>query len=105
MPGAANTLEEAGVRETTLDIITSMSVIRSCADLELLISTGCGDTYLHHHLRRVLPHTLKDVAVMFHLPLFADHGARGIILSEDEERILQLLNAALRVSKKSTYTS
>lgn len=48
---------------------------------------------------------VQYVAVMFRLPLFVDHGASGIVLSEEEERTLQLLNVALRESNKSTYTS
>lgn len=41
---------------------------------------------------------------MFCLLLFVDHGMTGIILIEEEETTLQLLNAALRVSNKLTYT-
>lgn len=48
---------------------------------------------------------LKDVSVMFRLPLFADDGTMGIVLFGEEEGRLQLLNVALRVSNKSTYTS
>lgn len=43
--------------------------------------------------------------MMFCLPLFADHGATGIALFEEEDRMLQLLNATHRVSNKSTYTT
>lgn len=49
---------------------------------------------------------MADVAVMFRLPLFVDHAVAGIVLTEGEdEGTLQLLNAALRVLKKATYTS
>lgn len=41
---------------------------------------------------------------MFLLPLFTNHGA-GIVLTKEEEKTVQLLNAALRVSNKSTYIS
>lgn len=41
---------------------------------------------------------------MFRLPLFVDNDAMGIILSYEEEMPLHLLNSALRVSNKSTYT-
>lgn len=37
---------------------------------------------------------------MFRLPLFTDHSATGIVLTEEEEMTLQLMNAALRVSSK-----
>lgn len=40
---------------------------------------------------------------MFHLPLFGDQGATSIFLTKEEERTLQLLNAALRVLNKSMY--
>lgn len=45
---------------------------------------------------------LAYVEVMFCLPLFTDQGATGIVLTEKEQRILQLLNVALRVSNKLT---
>lgn len=48
--------------------------------------------------------TLDFVATMFRLPLVKDHGAKSIVLSEEEERALQLLDATLRVSNKSMYT-
>lgn len=49
--------------------------------------------------------TLEDVSMMFLLPIFADEGATGLVLSEEEGRKLQLLNATPRVFNESTYTS
>lgn len=43
--------------------------------------------------------------MIFCLPIFADNGFTGIVLSEEEEVTLQLLTAALRVSNNSPYTS
>lgn len=48
---------------------------------------------------------LEDVEGMFLLPLFTDNDTTCILLSEEEERTLQLLNATLGVSNKLTYTS
>lgn len=42
---------------------------------------------------------------MFRLSLFMDNDVTGIVLSKEEAGKLQLLNAALRVSSRSTYTS
>lgn len=47
---------------------------------------------------------LEDVAVMFHLPLIVGNSVIGIVLFEDE-RTLQLLNAAFKVSNKLAYDS
>lgn len=49
--------------------------------------------------------TLEDVSMMFRLPIFVDKGATGLVLSEEEERRLQLPIAALGVINKSTCTS
>lgn len=37
--------------------------------------------------------------------MFADNGARGIVLSKEEDGTVQLLTAALKVSNNSAYTS
>lgn len=50
-------------------------------------------------------HTIEDVLVMFRLPVFEDKGATDLVLFEAEERKVQLLNAALKIPNKSTYTS
>lgn len=48
--------------------------------------------------------TLENVLVMLRLPIIADEGAMDLVLSKEEERKAQLLNAAFRVSNKSIYT-
>lgn len=42
---------------------------------------------------------------MFHLVVFADEDATGLVLIAEQEKKVQLLNVALKVSNKSTYTS
>lgn len=44
--------------------------------------------------------TPEDMVVMFQLPLVDDHGVTGIVLTEQEERMMQLLNATPRISIK-----
>lgn len=45
MPSVADTLTDAGMRKA-LGISMFMSMIRGHADLELLLSLECGDTYI-----------------------------------------------------------
>lgn len=42
---------------------------------------------------------------MLRLPIFTDEGVTGLVFSEAEERKVQLLNAALKISIKSTDIS
>lgn len=88
-----------------LDISLSMSRARSHMDLELLVSRWSVKTHMFVTSCREFTPTWEDVSVMFRLPLFADEGATGLILSEEEKRRWQLLNVALGVSNKSTFTS
>lgn len=84
MPHVADTLAKASVRKA-LGLSTSMTVIRSHADLKLLIS--CWTVEIHTFIS----------CLKFRLPLFTHQSATGIVLSEEEERTQQLL-----VSSKST---
>lgn len=43
--------------------------------------------------------------MMLRLPIFTGEGVRGLVVSEAEERKVQLLNTALKVSNKSTDIS
>lgn len=63
MPGVADTLPEAGVRKA-LDILTSVFVIRSHTNLELVISCCSVNTYVHLCLGEFAP-ALEGVPVMF----------------------------------------
>lgn len=103
LSSVGDTLVEAGVRKA-LDMSMSMSVTRSHADLELLISSWSAETYTFIASWEEFTPMLEDVVVTFRLPLCADNSATGIVFSK-EERILQLLNATLIVLNKSTYTS
>lgn len=100
MPNMASTLDDTGIRKALLS--TSLSVTKSYADFKLLISCWSVPTHTFISVWGEFTLTLKDVAVLSRLPLFGDHGAMRIVLTEEEERTLQLLNVALRVTSKST---
>lgn len=89
-----------------LDFSTSLSITRY-TDLVLFISCCSLETHTFILACGVVAAIIEDVdvEVMFCLPLFMDHDAMGILLTEEEERTLQLPNATLRVSNKSTYAS
>lgn len=69
--------------------------------MELLTPLG-GWKCLHLLLLR---ESSFHALMMFHLSMFADNSAACIVLSKEEKGRLQLMNAALRISNKSTYTS
>lgn len=75
MDDVVGILVELGIRKA-LDISLSMSVTRSHADLELLVSHWSTHTSVSSWGE--FTWTMYDVQVMFHLLLFADNGARGI---------------------------
>lgn len=86
-----------------LNILTLLSMTRyadlglftSCYSLEThTFILACGEEFVA---------TIEDVEVMFRFSLFTDHSAMGIVLTEEEERTLQLPNAALVVANKSMY--
>lgn len=103
VPDMEDTLAEVMVRKA-LDISLYVSMTRSHADLELLVSRLSMETHIFTYWEEFTP-TLEDVLVMFYLPIFGDEGATGLILFEEEERKAQLLTTAFTVTNKSTSTS
>lgn len=104
MPSVPDTLPEAGMRKA-LDISTFMSVIWSHTALELFISRWSVETHTFIAAWREFAPTVENVVVKFLLLLFRNHGANGIVMSEEEEMTLQLLHATFRVSNKWMYIS
>lgn len=85
-------------------VSVDMSITTTHLDLVFLISPQSTETTSVTSWGEFTP-TLKDVSMMFRLPILGDDGAIGLALSDKEKAKVQLLSAALRLSKKSTYTS
>lgn len=82
MVDVMGTLVDAGLRKP-LDASTSLFVTRSYADLELFISRQSIE--MHAFIASwESPPKLEDMVLMYCLS-FADHGATGIILTEEAE--------------------
>lgn len=64
-----------------LDISKPVSIIRSQADLELLVSWWSIETHTFITSWDEFTPTLKDVQVMFRLPVFTVKGVTCLVLS------------------------
>lgn len=78
---------------------------RSHVNLELLVSRWSTETHTLVTSWGEFTPTLENVSVMFPLSMFADEGTTSLVLSTKEEKKVQLLSFALRISNKSTYAS
>lgn len=79
----AKTLAKTMVRKV-LDVSTSMFIIRSHGDLELLVSRRSIETHTFITSWCKFTTNLEDVTVLFRLPLVADEGATGLVLTDEE---------------------
>lgn len=98
IPGMANTLVECGVRKA-LDILLSMSVIKSHANLKLLFSRWSVETHAFIVSWGEFTSTLEDVAVMLHLPLLSDNWATDIALSGEDTAAVECCRQGVKEIK------
>lgn len=97
-------LSDASVGKA-VDVSPDIFITRSHADLEFLISRWSMETHTFFISWGEFTSTLEDVSVMFRLPVLADTGTMALALSNREKEKAKILNAALRLSSKSIYTS
>lgn len=88
-----------------VDVSLHMSITRSHADLEYLISRWSTKTHTFVTSWGEFTPIPRDVSVIFRLQVSVDDGAMGFIMFDKERGKVQLPSAALKLSNKSTYTS
>lgn len=103
MRNISDILPDASVRKAE-DNSLDISITKSHADFEFLISRWSTETHSFITSFWSLYQTLENGSVMFWPPVLADKGVLDLALLEGEKENMKILNPALRLSSKSMYT-